>query len=135
MKRGGYRNYSWALSSVATSAVSRARIRAGTNMAGSRDVDWLIQPDAVIGVPLGHVGENHAIAGLETGNDLDRVDRTATELNLSADRIVGALGEFENADGALFLAEGRAPHEDHLVKSLEFDRAVDGQVRTRAARQ
>ena len=43
--------------------------------------------------------------------------------------------DLEQADGALVLAERRAPHEQHVVQPFELDRAVDAQVGHGALRQ
>jgi hypothetical protein len=57
-----------------------------------------VEFDAVVGVPLGHVGEDDAVAGGEAVDDLDGVDGAAAELDLGADGVVGVGVELEDAD-------------------------------------
>jgi len=45
-----------------------------------------IQPDAVVGVPLRHVGEDHLVADLEAFDNFNGADRTAAEFDQGADR-------------------------------------------------
>ena len=66
--------------------------------------------------------------GWEAVDDLDGVDGAAAELDLGADGVVAALGELEDTDSALLLAEGRAADVDDVVEALELDGAVDGEV-------
>ena len=95
--------------------------------------EGLIQAHTVVGVPLGHVGEDDAVAGLEAVDDLDGVDGAAAELDLGADGVVGVGGELEDADGALLLAEGGTADVDDVVEALELDGAVNGEVGTGTA--
>src|SRR5436190_11545311 len=44
----------------------------------------LLQPDAVVRVVGRHVGENHLVPDLESGQHFDHVDRVASELDLHA---------------------------------------------------
>src|SRR6478735_11804011 len=98
----------------------------------------LVELNALVGVPLGHVGQDHPVAGLEAAEDLDGVDGAAAELDLGADGLGGgeiaAVG-LEEVDGAALLAEGRAADVDDVVETLEFDGAVDREVRAGALRQ
>ena len=74
------------------------------NPFGYRNFKWVgsggdrsVQLNPVVGVPLGHVGEDDAVARLEALDDLDRADRLASELHLGA-LGVDALGiELEDA--------------------------------------
>ena len=64
-----------------------------------------------------HVGEDDAVAGLEAVEDFDGVDGGAAELDRAAVGEVAVLLEFEDADGAVLLAEGRA------AEAVELSRA------------
>ena len=81
------------------------------------------------------VGKNDLVAGLETAQDFDRVDGAAAEFHRRANRFGAARDEFENADGAVLLAERGPADIDDIIEPLELDRSVDAQVGTRAFRQ
>src|SRR5262249_50088228 len=95
----------------------------------------LLQSNPIVGVVGRHVGEDHLIPDLETGQHFDRVHGALPELHLHALGVHAVRSDLEQADGALILTEGRAAHEDDVVQALEFDRAVHAQVRHGAFRQ
>ena len=95
----------------------------------------LVKADAFVRILGAGVGEDHLIAGLETADDFDRVDRTAAKFHRRAGRFGRSGDEFENPDGVILLAEGRAADVNDVVETLELDRAVNAEIRARAFRQ
>ena len=68
-------------------------MRAGRNMGRASPAGGSVQADAVVGVPLGHVGEDDAVAGLEAAEDLDGVDGAAAKLDLGSGGFTAIGGE------------------------------------------
>src|SRR5262245_12694797 len=94
-----------------------------------------VQPDALRSVLGRHVREDHPIAFAETLEGLDGAHRAASELDGDSLRAIPSRIEPEDSDGALLLAEGRAPHEEHVVEPLELDRPVHAEIRPGPLRQ
>src|SRR5918994_1560029 len=59
---------------------------------------------AIERIELGHVGQDHLVAGAQPFDDLDGVDRGATELDLRRDRLAARL-HLEDGHGAVLLTE------------------------------
>src|SRR4051812_20346227 len=95
----------------------------------------LLQSNPVVGVVGRHVGQDHLIADLESGQDLDGVHRTLSELDLDALGVHAISFDLEQADDALVLTERRPAHVGDVVEPFELDRAVDAQVGDGALRQ
>src|SRR5262249_49403796 len=81
-----------------------------------------------------HVGQHHLVANPESGQYFDGVYRALSELHLRA-LGVAVLGDLEEADDALLLAESWTANIDHVVQPLELDGPVHAQIRPRALRQ
>src|SRR5215831_12663248 len=123
---------------VSTSSVTNTFVSRSSLITGGRPRSFkgalLLKSDAIERIPVGHIRENHLIAGVQPRADFDDVDRRGAELHLHA-RCTTVRLYFEQADRALFLPERRPTDEQHVVEPLEFDGAVHAQVRTRAFRQ
>src|SRR5436189_2239718 len=85
----------------------------------------LLQPDAVVRVVGRHVGENHLVPDIESGQHFDHVDRVASELDLHAFSRHAVFENLEQPDGALLLPERGPAHVDDVVHLFELHRAVD----------
>src|SRR3712207_2021666 len=100
-------------SSERVDGASAWRRNGGRAAAGS-----LLESDAVLVVPLAHVGDDHLFADVEPLHDLDRVHGAAPELHVHPARggVVGV--ELEEADRALGLAVGRAADVEDVLEPL-----------------
>src|SRR5215467_2146218 len=120
---------------VSTSSVTKTFVSRSSLITGGRPRSFkgalLLKSDAIERIPVGHIRENHLIASVQPRADFDDVDRGGAEFHLHPRRAPVRL-HLEQADRALFLPECRPAHKQHVVQPLEFDGAVDAQVRTRA---
>ena len=96
---------------------------------------FLVEPNAIVGVPRARIGKDDLVAGVEAAHDFDRVDGAFAELHRCAQRFAAAGDELEHADGIVFLPECRAADEYDVIEALQLDRAVDAEIGTRAFRQ
>src|SRR5687768_2113619 len=85
-----------------------------------------VDANAIVGVPLRTVGQDDPVAGFEAFDDLDGIDGAAAEFHLRAVGVDAFGIEFEEADGAAFLAKRRAADVDDVIEPLQFDCAIDG---------
>src|SRR6266487_6881686 len=95
----------------------------------------LLQPDSIVVVPLGHVGENHFVSDLQSFHHFDGVHRTPPQLYIDAHGFRSVINDLEDSDRAVCLAMDRSAHVKHILQILERDRAVHTQVRSRSLRQ
>src|ERR1035438_1362580 len=112
---------------VSISSVRKTFVIFSSLISGSAMV--LVEFDSVICVPLGHVGKNDAVAGLEALDDLDCADGASAELDLGAEGPGAVRRQLEDADRAVLVPECGPANKDHVVQVLQFDRAVDRQIR------
>src|SRR5690606_32777598 len=71
----------------------------------------------------------------EALHDLDLVHGRAADLDRDAHRIAAAFDELEEADRRVRLTVHGSPRVHDVREPLDLDRAVDRQIRPRAARQ
>src|SRR5947199_1241427 len=95
----------------------------------------LVQSDLLEAILRRGVRQDHLVAGLQSLDDLDGVDRHAADLDGSPGRGLAILVELEQLDLAVRRPEARAADEEHVLQPLDLDRAVHREVRTGALRQ
>src|SRR5436190_13314455 len=82
-------------------------------------LSWLVRlsvkSNALVGVHRAGIGKDDLVAGFEAADDLDSVHRAAAEFHRRADRLGSSGDEFENTDGVVLLAKGRAADVDHII--------------------
>src|SRR5579862_2267229 len=83
-------------------------------------------------VPRGHVGDDHAVTGRETLQHFYSRHRALAQLYCLPNRRVPIRPDLEQGDGAVGLTERRATDIEHVVQSLDLDRAIDAEIRSRA---
>src|SRR5215208_935734 len=95
----------------------------------SSDLLFSVQAKAFLIVPRRGVGKDNLIAGIQTADDLHRVDRALAELHRDPHRLRAVAGQLEDFHLAVRLAVGRASHVEDVRQPLDLDRAVDREVR------
>src|SRR6516164_2038654 len=90
------------------------------------------QTNAIVGIPIAHIGKDDHVARVEALQYLNRVDRSAAKLDIDANCFRAVTGELEKADSGFGLAMNRPADIEHVLEIFEFDGAVDSEIRTRA---
>src|SRR5215510_741777 len=86
-------------------------------------------------IPRGHVGQDDLVPDLQPGLHLNGIDRALAQRDLHARRVAVDAGQPEQAYGALFLTERRAPHIKDVFQSFQLNRPVDAEIGHRPARE
>src|SRR6185369_9185235 len=94
-----------------------APLRGRTAAAPSR-ARLALQLHSFEGIVLGHIRQDDLVARVQSLDDLDGVDRRATELHLRRDRLAARL-HLEDRHRAVLLAEGRTADEDDVLQLFE----------------
>src|ERR1700723_3569598 len=95
----------------------------------------LIKPNLVVRIVAGHVRKDHAIAFLQSVENLNLGHRGAAHFHLDPGGGFALGVVAEEADGAVLVTESRAPHVQHIVEVLEVNGAIHTQLRNRPWRQ
>src|SRR6185437_7548162 len=95
----------------------------------------LFQSYPVYVVPAGHVGEDHFVPWLQTGENLHRIHRALPQLHRYAGRSLAVRIKLEHAYRAVFLPESGAADVLDIVQAIEIDGAIHAQIWTRTRRQ
>ena len=77
-----------------------------------------------MGVPLGHVGEDDLVAGLEAGEDFDGADGGASEFDGDSHCAAAAVCEFEEAKLTVGIGLDGAANVEDVFQARDFDGAV-----------
>src|SRR3954469_17760778 len=113
---------------VSTSSVKNTFVTPSRWMSVCADV-FIVSPSltlelyAVECVVLRHVRQDDLVAGVQSLDDFDRVDRGAAKLDLGCDRLA-CRTHLEDRDRAVFLAERRTADEHDVVETFELHGAV-----------
>src|SRR5436190_1055610 len=86
-------------------------------------------------VPLGHVGDDHAVPDREPLEHFYRIHGSPSEFHVDAIGFLSIFGNPEEPDRALGRSVGRAADGHHVRETLDLDRAVHADVGTGALGQ
>jgi len=95
----------------------------------------LVETNLVRCVVPGHIRKDDAIPLMKSTENLYLGHRSLTDLHLDPSGGLAVGVNAEEADGAVRVAECRAPHMEHVVELLDVDRAVDAEIGNRAGRE
>src|SRR5262245_30463497 len=112
----------------------RSSVMAAPEKALRKEI-WLLEADAVDGVPGRHVGQNDLVARRQAFEHLDAVGRAAAVEDGDPGGGVAVDAELEKAGASLGLARGRPGDGEGVLDVLDLDGAVDREVGAGAARQ
>src|SRR5688572_33504371 len=86
-------------------------------------------------IPAGHVRGDDLVAFVQSFGDDNGTYGVPAKFDSDANGFALRFDQFENSDGAFGLAIDRARDIKNIGHALEFDGAINAEVRPRAARQ
>src|SRR5215813_912984 len=91
----------------------------------------LTNPDPVVTIQCRRIRNDDSIAFAQPVEYLDRADGVASEFNCATLCLGAVRAQHKHADGLLCLTKRRPANFQDVFKSLELDRSVDAQIRSR----
>src|SRR6516162_10461646 len=91
------------------------------------------QTNAIVRIPIAHIGKNNHVARVQPLEDLHRVDGGASQLDVDPHGVRTVAGKFEQADGGFRLAVHRPADVENVLQIFQFDGAVHGEIGARTS--
>src|SRR5262249_159797 len=81
----------------------------------------LLQPDCVVGIVLGSIGEDDLVSHVQTVDDLHRIYRSSAKMHLHPSSALAVVSYFEETDNRFFPSVNRSTHIKDVVEPADLD--------------